>query len=149
MPFSQLARQPRHHLLRHLRVCLVLQVLDLAPARRAPDGSGERRDRAGRGRGDLLDDVGERQRLVRDAERTTRDRRDQRDLVAVLERAISLGVRPVDGVEQSLRLVSEAERGPDVSDALEPLEPPLAPAGAFAKPGEKTDDYVFGLGNLG
>ena len=77
---------------------------------------GERRDRAGLVGRDLVDDAVERERLVAEQERAAGDRRDQRDLVAVGEHAVALGILLVDRVEEADGLVAEVERGPDVGD---------------------------------
>ena len=76
--------------------------------------------RAGALVGDLGDDGLERERLLGQPEGAAGDGRDQRDLVAVGELPLALGVLAVDGVEQARRLVAEPERGPHVGDASRP-----------------------------
>ena len=101
-----------HDLLGHLGVRLVLEALDLAAAGTPAHGPGERRDRARLLRRDLRDRGVERQRRLADAERAARDRRDERDLVPVREFSVGRRVAAVDGVEESLRLVTEGELWP-------------------------------------
>ena len=63
--------------------------------------------------------------------------RDQRHLVPVRERRVPRGVLEVDRVQESLGLVAEPERRPDVADGLDAVELPLGPAGPLAQPGEE------------
>ena len=115
-------REAGHQRLRHLRVRLVVEVVHgrgratrwrtvpvnvaTAPARSAAH---------------LRDGRVERERLVRHDERAARDGRDQRDLVAVRELAVALGVLPVDRVEQAVRLLAEPECGPESARSATPL----------------------------
>ena len=77
----------RHHLLGHSLVGLVVEVGDGAVAGVDAGRAGERRDRARLVVAHLVDDALERERLVAEQERAAGDGRDQRDLVAVGERA--------------------------------------------------------------
>ena len=86
------ARDARDLLLGHARVGLVLEVEHVAVARALAHGAGERRDRAGVRAGDVRDQAVEVDRLGAEQDErlgsaAARDRRDQRDLVAVLQRA--------------------------------------------------------------
>ena len=60
-------------------------------------------------------------------------------LVAVGERAITARVLLVDRVEEPVRLLPEAERGPHVRDALDAVELALRPACALTQAGEQAD----------
>jgi len=97
----------------------------------------ERRDRTCFGRCDLLDDGLERERRGGKEERAAADGRNQRDLVAVVELPLPVGVLAVDGVEQPRRLVAELEPRPDVADAGDPVQLALGPAGALTEPREQ------------
>ena len=86
----------------------------------------------------LVDDPVERERLVAEQERSAGDGRDQRDLVTVGERPVAGRVFLVDRVEQPVRLVAEAERGPDLGDGRG-VDLALRPAGPLTEPGEQAD----------
>src|SRR5262249_44004580 len=122
---------------RHPLVGLVVEVRDRAAARVDARRAGERRDRAGLVVSHLVDDAVERKRLLAQQERAAGDGRDEGDLVTVGERGIARGVLLVDRVQQAVRLVTEAERVPDLADggrvdlALRPARP-LAQAGEEA-----------------
>jgi len=64
------------------------------------------------------------------------DGRDQRDLVAVPQLALAVGVLAVDRVEQTAGLLAQPERGPDVGDGRS-LELSLRPARPLAQAREK------------
>jgi hypothetical protein len=124
--------EPGEQLEGHVLVGLVLEVLDGAAARAAPNRAGERRDRARLVAGNGAHGRLERERFLRDAHvvDAARDGRDQPDLVAVGERAAGLRVLAVDGVEQPTRLgAGEPERRPDVPDDCAVGELELPPAG--------------------
>ena len=133
----EVGRDLGHHVLGHLRVSLVLEVVHGAAPRLPPYGAEERRDRPCALVGDLVDDRLEGQRFLGDAKRTSRDGRDQRDFVPVGELAPGVRVLAVDRVEQALGLVTQAERGPDIGDLPDVFELALRVAGPLAQPGEK------------
>ena len=133
----QLLGQLGHDLLGHARVALVLEVVHGPAARIGPRGADEGGDPAGGVVRDLLDDQAGLDRLVREHEGATRDRRDERDLVAVRDGRVLVRVLEVDRIEQAHRLVPQAERGPHVGHAVDAVELALRPTGALAKPGEE------------
>ena len=90
------------------------------------------------------DDLVERERLLGQDERAARDRRDQRDDVALGELVVARGVLAVDRVEQSLRLVAEIERRPDVGDVRDAVDLALRPAGTLAETGEQPHRHTHG-----
>ncbi len=91
------------------------------------------------------DDRGEVERLGGDAEGAAGHRRDERDLVAVGERPVAVGVLLVHRVEQPRRLVAELKRGPNVSDARNPVDLALRPAGPLAERSEEPYPDAHGL----
>jgi hypothetical protein len=103
-------------------------------------GAGERRDRAGLVGAHLVDDAVERERLLAEQERAARHGRDQRDLVAVGERAVARRVLLVDRVEEAVGLVAQVERGPDVG-ARRGVDVAPRPARALAQAGEEADAH--------
>src|SRR5204863_3979994 len=117
------------------------EVLDGAAARLDPRRAGERRDRAGAVVAHLVDHALERERLVRESERAARDGGDERDDVAVAERAVVRRVLLVDGVEQSVGLGAEVELAPHVADRGG-VDLPRGPAGTLAQPGEQADSHT-------
>jgi hypothetical protein len=133
----EVAGDLRHHLLGHLSVGLVLEVDDLPAPRLPPHGAREGGDRAGALVRDLRCDGLQRERLLGDTEGAARDRRDQRDLVAVAQLAAAVGVLAVDGVEQPLGLLAEPEGGPHVAHPCDALDRTPAPPGALAQAREQ------------
>jgi methylmalonyl-CoA mutase, N-terminal domain len=126
-----------HHILGHLGVGLVFEVEDgLAPGLSA-NGSQEGRDRPGALVHYLAYHRVERERLLGDSKRAARDRRDQRHLVAVGELAPGVRVLAVDGVEQPVRLVAQAEGRPDIGHARDAGELALRVAGPLPQPGKQ------------
>ena len=90
--------------------------------------------------GDLADHGRRIDRLLGQPEGTAGDGRDQRDLVAVGERAVAAGVLLVDGVEKPCRLVAELESSPRRRrPARRSSSSRSRPAGALAQPGEQAD----------
>jgi hypothetical protein len=85
----------------------------------------------------LVDDLVQRQRLIAEQERAAGDRRDQRDLVAVLQLELARRVLLVDGIEQAVGLVPEIERPPHVGHGLG-INFACRPARAFAQPCKET-----------
>ena len=85
-------------------------------------------------------------RLFRETEVAAGDRRDERDLVAVLESLVALDVRTVDGVEEPGGLLAEPEGRPDVLDAgsVAKLEVVPARSGALAQAGEEPHRHSHG-----
>jgi hypothetical protein len=146
VPRLQHRRDARHHRLGHLGVGLVLEALDFAAAGTAPHRARERRDRAGALVGDLGDHLVEREGALGHEEGAARDGRDQRDLVAVPQGRVRLRVVPVERVEQPLRLLPQAEGGPDVGEAASraELEHLLAGAGALTERGEQLHHHPHG-----
>src|SRR5439155_1712304 len=130
-----------HDLLGHAFVGLVFEVLDGAAARLDPRGADERGYASGALVRDLPDDRPRVDRLVRQAERPAGDRRDHRDLVAVRQRSLGRRVLLVYRVEETVRLLAELERGPDVGDRRR-LELALRPTGPLAQPGKDADGYL-------
>src|SRR5581483_10464871 len=137
--------EPREHRLGHLLERLVFEMVDVAAARAAAHRADERGDGARLVARRLRDRRAEVERLVADAEGSARHRRDQRDLVAVGERAGALRVLAVDRVEQAVRLVAEVEPAPDVADARDVLELDSAGAGALAQAGEEANRDAHAL----
>src|SRR5262245_9165125 len=115
-----LGDQRGHHLDRHRRVGLVLEVIDGLAVALAPDVAGERDDAAAVGPGDRGEAAIERQRLgehrdVRRAIAAAGDRWNQHDLVAVGERGITgdhvlVHRDPVLAAQRADRVVAGLER---------------------------------------
>src|SRR5207247_2632796 len=126
---GQVGCEPREHGLGHLLEGLVFEVEHVAVARAPPYGTDERCDGTGVGTRNLVDDAREVERLVGDAERAARHRRDERDLVTIVERDAAVDVLTVQRVQQPRRLVAETGLRPDVVDRLDTveLEPPERP----------------------
>src|SRR5207342_1347089 len=131
-----------HDLLGHALVGLVFEMQDGPPARVDPRRAEEGGDRPGPLVRHLREKGVERDRIVCETEAAAGHRRDERYLVAVGERTARIGVVPVDGVEEPLRLRAEAERRPDVGDAGPrwQLELRFAAAGPLPEAGEEPDD---------
>ena len=87
------------------------------------------------------DDGVERDGLLGEDERAARDRRDQRDHVAVGELVLGGRVLLVDRVEQARGLVAELELAPDVGDAVG-VDLARRPARLLAQPREESHRHV-------
>ena len=81
---DELGGDPLHLGLGHALVRLVLELDDVAAARVGAGRADEGGDRTGIVRRDLADGIVDGKRLLGEAERSTRNGRDQRDFVALL-----------------------------------------------------------------
>ena len=138
---AQVLGDPPHGLLGHSFVRLVLEPGDHAATRGLAGRPQERRNRPRAVVPYLVDGLLQRERRLGEQEGAARDRRDQRHLVAVLERTITLCVFLVDRIEQTGRLVAEPEQGPHGCDGGR-FELALRPTGALAQACEQTDPNV-------
>ena len=93
---------------------------------------------------DLRDGRVDGERIRRQPEVAAGDGRDHRDLVARREALGAIDVGAVARVEETRRLVAEAEQRPDVADGRAVRELELEPPGArpLAESGEQSHVYV-------
>jgi len=131
-----------HDVLGHAAEGLVLEVEDRAAAGFDAGGPEKGGDRTRMVVGRLGDDSTEIERLFAEAKVPSRDRRYERDFVPLLQLVIRARVGLIDRIEESRRLVAEAELRPDVRDARAVGQVELALAGArvLTEPGEQPHD---------